>query len=67
MIGVSKVKTYHFTVTVKDNSGKITQEMHTVSETDTPFGAAVALGKVVSFYDSLKDKKQIREYHILEE
>ena len=61
------MKTYHFTVTVKDNSGKITQEMHTVSETDTPFGAAVALGKVVSFYDSLKDKKQIREYHILEE
>ena len=61
------MKTYHFTVTVKDNAGKITQERHTVSETDTPFGAAVALGKVVSFYDGLKDKKQIREYHILEE
>lgn len=61
------MKTYHFTITVKDNAGKITQERHTVSETDTPFGAAVALGKVVSFYDGLKDKKQIREYRVMEE
>lgn len=61
------MKTYQFLITVKDNDGKITQERHTVSESDTPFGAAVALGKVVSFYDGLKDKKQIREYRVLED
>lgn len=61
------VKTYHFTVTVKDPDGKITQELHQVSEKDTPFGAALALGKVVSYYDGLKEKKKIRDYQIMED
>ena len=60
-------KTYHFTVTVKDPDGKITQELHQVTEKATAFGAALALGKVVSFYDGLKEKKKIREYRIMEE
>ena len=59
-------KTYQFTVTVKDPEGRIRQEQHSVSERDTPFGAAVALGRVVSFYDGLQDQKKIRSYRILE-
>lgn len=60
-----KETTYHFKIQVKTLEGRITYEYHTISELDTELGSAMATGKVVSFYDSLKEQKKIRDYRIV--
>ena len=57
---------YHFRVLVKYKNGKSGVETYKVSESATEFGQAVATGKVVRFYDELRDSKEITDYRILE-
>lgn len=58
-------KGYHFKIRVKlpDKSNRV--EDMTVSEEDTKFGSAMALGKVVRYYDSLRAHKEILDYRIM--
>lgn len=58
-------KAYHFKVRVKlpDKSEKV--EDMTVSEADTKFGSAFALGKVLRYYDGLKAYKEILDYRVM--
>lgn len=57
-------KAYHFQirVTLPDKTTK--EEDMTVSEASTKFGAALALAKVVRYYDSLKAYKEILDYRV---
>lgn len=60
-----KEVTYHFKIQVKNLDGRITYEYHTISELDSQLGSAMATGKVVRFYDSLKEQKKIKEYRLV--
>lgn len=56
---------YKFQIRVKlpDKSQRV--EVHTVSEPDTRFGAALAMGKAVKYYETLRESKQILDYKFL--
>ena len=58
-------RAYKCHVRVKLPDGKSQVEVYTVSESNDRLGEAVATGKVVRYYESLKDSKQIKDYHIL--
>lgn len=58
-------KSYHFKVRVKLPDKSTREEDMTVSEVDTKFGAAMALGKVLRFYDNLKAYKEILDYRVM--
>lgn len=60
-------KAYHFKVRVKLPDKSNRDEDMTVSEADSEFGSAMALGKVVRYYDSLKSYKEILDYRVLVE
>ena len=60
-------KAYHFKIRVKLPDKSIRNEDMTVSEHDNKVGAAMALGKVVRYYDSLKAYKEILDYRVLVE
>lgn len=55
---------YHFLVRVKLLDKSTREEDMTVSEAATKLGSAIALGKVVRYYDSLKAYKEILDYRI---
>lgn len=57
-------KAYHFKIRVKLPDKSNREENMTVREASSTFGSAVALGKVVSYYDSLKAYKEILDYRI---
>lgn len=57
-------KAYHFQVRVKLLDKSTKEENMTVSEANTKFGAALALGKVVRYYDNLKAYKEILDYRV---
>jgi len=56
---------YHFKVRVKLPDKSTREEDMTVSEVDSKFGAAMAMGKVVRYYDSLKAYKEILDYRVM--
>ena len=60
-------RAYHFKVRVKfqDRSEKV--EDMTVSEVDSKIGSAMALAKVVKYYDGLKAYKEILDYRVMVE
>ena len=60
-------KAYNFKVRVKLPDKSNRDEDMTVSEADSKFGSAMALGKVVRYYDSLKSYKEILDYRVLVE
>lgn len=56
---------YHFKIKVKTPDGKQSEETMIVSETDSKLGESIALGKVVRYYENLREEKKIVEYRIL--
>lgn len=40
-------------------------EIHTVSESDTRFGSAMAMGRAVRYYETLRESKQILDYKFI--
>lgn len=60
-------KAYNFKVRVKLPDKSSRDEDMTVSEADSKFGSAMALGKVLRYYDGLKAYKEILDYRILVE
>lgn len=58
-------KAYHYKIRVKLPDKSTREEDMTVSEADSKFGSAMALGKVVRYYDSLKAYKEILDYRIM--
>lgn len=60
---VDRAYRYKIRVKLPDRSEKV--EDMTVSEADSKFGSAMALGKVVRYYDSLKAYKEILDYRIM--
>ncbi len=56
---------YHYRVQVMFPDKKTQMEDYQVREQDTRFGEAMATGKVVAFYDKLREKKKILDYRIL--
>lgn len=56
---------YHFKIRVKTPDRKQTEETMIVSETDSRLGESIALGKVVRYYESLREEKKILEYRIM--
>lgn len=60
-------KAYHFKVRVKLPDKSNREEDMTVSEADSKFGSAMALGKVVRYYDGLQAYEEILDYRVLVE
>lgn len=58
-------KVYHFRVQVLNPDKSKSIEDYQVRELDTRFGEAMATGKVVSYYEGLREKKTIVDYRIL--
>ena len=58
-------KAYRFKIRVKLPDKSNREEDMTVSERDNKLGSAMALGKVVRYYDSLKAYKEILDYRIM--
>lgn len=58
-------RAYKCRVRVKLPDGKSVVETYTVSEKPDKLGEAVATGKVIRYYDSLKESGQIKDYNIL--
>lgn len=56
---------YHFKIRVKTLDRKQNEETMIVSETDSRLGESIALGKVVRYYETLRDEKKILEYRIM--
>ena len=56
---------YHFKIKVKTPDRKQSVETMIVSETDSRLGESIALGKVVRYYENLREEKKIVEYRIL--
>lgn len=54
---------YKIRVKLPDKSEKV--EDMTVSGANSKFGSAMAIGKVVRYYDSLKAYKEILDYRIM--
>lgn len=58
-------KAYHYKIRVKLPDKSTRDEDMTVSEADSKFGSAMALGKVARYYDSLEAYKEILDYRIM--
>ena len=58
-------RAYHFKIRVKLPDKSNRDEDMTVSERNNKTGAAMALGKVVRYYDSLKAYKEILDYRVM--
>ena len=58
---------YRYKIRVKLPDKSIRDEDMTVSESNSAFGSAMALGKVVRYYDSLKSYREILNYRIMVE
>ena len=56
---------YYFKIRVKAPDQKQTEETMIVSETDSKLGESIALGKVVRYYEGLREEKKILEYRIM--
>ena len=56
---------YYFKIRVKNPDRKQSDETMIVSETDSKLGESIALGKVVRYYENLRDEKKILEYRIM--
>lgn len=56
---------YRYKIRVKLPDKSSREEDMTVLENNTAFGSAMALGKVVRYYDSLKAYKEILDYRIM--
>lgn len=56
---------YRFKIKVKAPDQKQTEETMIVSETDSKLGESIALGKVVRYYENLREEKKILEYRIM--
>lgn len=56
---------YHFKIQVKAPDRKLSVETMIVSEADSCLGESIALGKVVRYYENLREEKKIIEYRIL--
>ena len=56
---------YHFKIRVKAPDRKLSVETMIVSEMGSRLGESIALGKVVRYYENLREKKKIIEYRIL--
>ena len=56
---------YNFKIRVKTPDRKQSDETMIVSETDSRLGESIALGKVVRYYETLRDEKKILEYRIM--
>ena len=56
---------YHFRIRVTNPDKKQSEESMTVSESPTRFGESIALGKVVRYYEGLRESKKILDYRIL--
>lgn len=60
-----KERAYYFKIRVRLPDKSSRDEDMTVSEADTKFGSAMALGKVVRYYDNLKAYKEILDYRVM--
>lgn len=58
-------KVYCYRIKVINIDDSVSWEEHTVNEIDSRFGEAMACGKVVSFYEELREAKKIKDYHIV--
>lgn len=56
---------YHYRVQVLNPDKSKSIEDYHVREQDTRFGEAMATGKVVAYYERLREKKTIVDYRIL--
>lgn len=56
---------YHYRVQALNPDKSKTIEDYQVREQDTRFGEAMATGKVVAYYERLREKKTIVDYRIL--
>lgn len=56
---------YTFKIRVMKPDKTQTVETMRVNELNTRFGEAFATGKVVRFYEALREKKEILDYRIL--
>lgn len=56
---------YRFKIRVKTPDKKQTDETMIVSETDSRLGESIALGKVVRYYENLREDKKIIDYKII--
>lgn len=56
---------YRYKIRVKLPDKSSRDEDMTVSESNSAFGSAMAFGKVVRYYDSLKAYKEILDYRIM--
>lgn len=56
---------YRFKIRVKTPDRKQSDETMIVSETDSKLGESIALGKVVRYYETLREEKKILEYRIM--
>lgn len=56
---------YHYRVQVLLPNKQKQIEDYQIREQDTRFGEAMATGKVVAYYEGLREKKQIVDYRIL--
>ena len=55
---------YRYKIRVKLPDKSSREEDMTVSEGNSAFGSAMALGKVVRYYDGLKAYKEILDYRV---
>lgn len=58
---------YRYKIRVKLPDKSSREEDMTVFEADSKFGSAMALGKVVRYYDSLKAYREILDYRVMVE
>ena len=56
---------YTFRIRVMKPDKTQTEEIMKVNEQNTRFGEAFATGKVVRYYEALREKKEILDYRIL--
>ena len=56
---------YTFRIRVMKPDKTQTEETMKVNEQNTRFGEAFATGKVVRYYEALREKKEILDYRIL--
>ena len=56
---------YRFKIRVETPDSKQSEETMVVPETDSRLGEYIALGKVVRYYETLREEKKILEYRIM--
>ena len=60
---MDKMYSFRVKVTLPDKSKRL--EVYKVSEAETKLGASIAAGKCVRYFETLKEKKQIRDFNIM--